>query len=625
MDEYANVHEEDTSGFPSGPATPLEGQLAFGGVLDDAAHLDAIPAGKRAVIYLRVSTPSQVNTDYDPEGISLPAQRKACYRKADQLGVTIVDEYIEPGKSAREMTKRVAFQQMLERIRVQHDVDYVILYKLSRMARNRLDDAIVAAELKKRGVTLVSATEAIDETPVGQLMHGILAAFNEFRSAEEGADIAYKMGEKAKKGGTLGKAPIGYLNTLDRIDGREVRSVAIDHERAPLIRLAFEMYAGGESTLEDIVAELTDRGLRTRPTQRRPAGPISTSKVHGMLRDPYYKGVVTYQGVEYPGRHEPIIDTDLFERVQKLLQTRGRAGERRRIIHHYLKGTLWCAACFRRHGTFRRMVARRTISRSGDEYFYFFCMGTQDGSCSAKHCNMQRVERAVEEHYKTISLSSEFIDFMRDSVEDAMADQQAAQRALRDQLASQLHGLDSKESNLIELAADGSLAQDKIKARLREIANERLRVKGQLEQVRDDLDQAAAFIRASLQLLDNPYALYINASDEVRRRLNQALFAHILVEQDEVDGADMMEPYGDYLSTQQGFQAARQGRTTGVIKKTTAASFATHYPAKKKGPAQMSGSFSSLSLTASNRSPHRVAFFSKAQLVGLTGFEPATP
>ena len=103
------------------------------------------------------------------------------------------------------MTKRVAFQQMLERIRRDKDVDYVIVYKLSRFARNRHDDAIVMADLQKRGVNLISATESIDATPVGQLMHGILAAFNEYRSREDGADIAYKMGQKAENGGTLAK------------------------------------------------------------------------------------------------------------------------------------------------------------------------------------------------------------------------------------------------------------------------------------------------------------------------------------------------------------------------------------------------------------------------------------
>ena len=38
---------------------------------------------KTAVLYLRVSTASQVQTDYDPEGISIPAQRLACQRKAE--------------------------------------------------------------------------------------------------------------------------------------------------------------------------------------------------------------------------------------------------------------------------------------------------------------------------------------------------------------------------------------------------------------------------------------------------------------------------------------------------------------------------------------------------------------
>lgn len=77
----------------------------------------------RAVLYLRVSTTSQVTTDYDPEGISIPAQRQSCERKADQLGdVDIVGEYVEPGKSGTSMDKRPAFQQMMHRLRSERDV-----------------------------------------------------------------------------------------------------------------------------------------------------------------------------------------------------------------------------------------------------------------------------------------------------------------------------------------------------------------------------------------------------------------------------------------------------------------------------------------------------------------------
>src|SRR4051794_24879351 len=47
--------------------------------------LDDLAPGTRAVIYLRVSSTGQVRTDYNPEGISIPAQREACLRKAREL------------------------------------------------------------------------------------------------------------------------------------------------------------------------------------------------------------------------------------------------------------------------------------------------------------------------------------------------------------------------------------------------------------------------------------------------------------------------------------------------------------------------------------------------------------
>ena len=120
---------------------------------------------------------------------TIPAQRRACEYKAKQMGVKIVDEYIEPGRTATSMDKRVAFQAMLERVRTKRDIDYVMVYKLSRMNRNRIDDAIVLMTLRQYKVSLVSATEPIDESPEGQLMHAMLAAMNEFRSKGDGADI----------------------------------------------------------------------------------------------------------------------------------------------------------------------------------------------------------------------------------------------------------------------------------------------------------------------------------------------------------------------------------------------------------------------------------------------------
>lgn len=80
-------------------------------------------------------------------------------------------------------------------------------------------------------------------------MHGILAAFNEYRSNSDVADIRYKMGQRTKNGGTLGQAKFGYLNVREKIDGYEIRTVATDPERAQYVRLAFELAATGNYTI----------------------------------------------------------------------------------------------------------------------------------------------------------------------------------------------------------------------------------------------------------------------------------------------------------------------------------------------------------------------------------------
>ncbi|GHG43974.1 recombinase [Sinomonas cellulolyticus] len=510
--------------------------------LDLLSPPETVPEQKRAVLYLRVSSAGQVNTDYDPEGISIPAQRVACQRKAEQLGLTIVGEYVEAGKSATTMVGRVEFQQMLQRIRNDKDIEYVIVYKLSRMARNRYDDAIVMADLRKRGVTLISATESIDDTPVGQLMHGILAAFNEYRSREDGADIAYKMGQKARKGGTVNMAPLGYLNTIDRVDGREVRAVTIDEERADLVRLAFELYASGEYTIEELADEMEARGLRSRRTPRRASQPISVTKFHRMLKDPYYLGYVTFHGEHYEGRHPALIDRETFDAVQRVIASRSGNGVRKRKHHHYLKGSIFCGQCARR-GETNRMVLQLCTAKSGQTYGYFFCTGTKRHVCRMRHLPTHRVEDAVERHYSAVGLSEAFVTQVKAQIRSVVDDANGATRLLNDQLSEQLETLARQESNLIDLAADGVLGKDQIRAKLMDIADQRAKVRSRLETTTDDLSAGAELVEACLDLLRDPYWLYRRCSDDQRRELNLALFTHIYLDEDNVSGHLLEEPF----------------------------------------------------------------------------------
>jgi len=254
---------------------------------------------KRAVIYLRVSDPKQVRKGLDPEGISLPTQREACIRKAKELGVLIVDEYVEPGRSATAVAKRPRFREMMQRLRNERDVDHIIAYATSRMYRNWKENGAALLELQELGVTLVSATENIDSaTAEGELLEGVYAVLNGFRSRQDGEDVKRKMTHKASQGGTVYRAPIGYLNKRDYSDGRDVRSIIVDPIRGPLIRLAFELFATGHYTYKSLQAKLTEAGLRTRPNGRYGERPISIYRLGTLLQDRYYLGyVLGRQGV----------------------------------------------------------------------------------------------------------------------------------------------------------------------------------------------------------------------------------------------------------------------------------------------------------------------------------------
>lgn len=571
---------------------------------DNVIEANQVPTGSRAVLYLRVSSKRQVNTDYDPEGISLPAQRLACQRKVEQMGLEIVDEYVEPGRSGTEAANRPQFQEMLGRIRKQRDVDFVIVYKLSRLHRNRYEEAFTMAELQKRGVTLVSATESIDGTPVGQLMQGILSAFNQFRSAEDGADIAYKLGEKAKKGGTVFYAPLGYINVGERIEDREVRTVVPDPKRASLVKQAFELYATGGYSVPALADELFIRGLKTRATGRWPSQQLSDNQLLRLLQDPYYVGFTRFKGQVYDGRHEALIDGDLFARVQEVVGRRS-TGERQRTHHHYLKGSLFCGRCHDT-GDSGWMVLANVKARGGT-YEYFFCRRRQEHLCDSPYMQTARVEDAVERLWQRIRVSAAFLEGARQGLQQTINSDQAASRSLHTQLTENLRKLDVQQENLIDLAADGTLPREVVQKRMNAIAKTRAAMSARLENTEQKLAAVLDYLDAALSLLERPGELYDLASDEHRRMLNQAVFRRIYVDADEVTGVEFNEPFEMLLAADESFALAGNA-VSGDNKKTT--------------PGARGGSHSSEVLALLNIASGDVS--SNGNVVGPVGLEPTT-
>ena len=495
-----------------------------------------------AVSYLRVSTREQAERGGTDEGFSIPAQREANQRKADELGARIVHEFVDAGESARS-ADRDGLKEMLAFIAASR-VQFCIVHKLDRLARNRADDVTIHQALLSAGVTLVSATESIDQTPSGMLVHGIMSSIAEFYSRNLATEVSKGLSQKIAQGGTPMRAPIGYLNVRKTDEnGREIRTVEVDPERAPLIRWAFEHYAEGETSVTGLLRDLTARGLVTVPTPKRPSKPLGKNTLYKLLTNPYYAGLIRYKGALYPGAHEPIVEAALFDQVQSLLKAR-TAKQTRHVQHaHHLKGLLYCGTC----GS--RMLLDFATNPRGTTYAYFVCSGraAKKTSCTRRAVPVAVAERLVADSYASITISD---DTYRDLAKrvDAAFDKRMAghDQEIADLMANRAK-LESESDKLLAAHFADAIDlptlkrhQDRIRAGLSDV-NQRL------AEHDEHHTGGRAFLHDSLRLLTDAHRAYARSGDADRRLANQAFYTRLDITDDEQLRPRLAEPFATII------------------------------------------------------------------------------
>jgi DNA invertase Pin-like site-specific DNA recombinase len=504
-----------------------------------------------AVIYVRVSSAQQAETDYDAEGFSIPAQRDACQRKAASLGYQVVEEFVDRGESAK-TANRPGLRALLARI--EHgDINAVIVHKIDRLSRSRADDVQIAMQIRATGAQLVSATENIDETASGQLLHGIMSSIAEFYSRNLATEIMKGTTQKAKNGGTPFKAPIGYLNTREWIDGHEIRTIMIDPERAPLVQLAFELYATGDYSLLELCSILEARGLRSKPTRNFAAKPLGPNRLSSLLRNVYYIGIVEYAGTTYQGRHRPLIDEGTFDAVQDILAAQRQSGERSWRHHHYLRGTLYCKTCG------KRLFFTQAKGRHGGTFDYFICGGRSARTCPQRHHRVAAVEAAVERHYATIQLTSTQQDRIREAVRAHLGELAGIADKETSRARAEVTRLDNEERKLLAAHYQDRISDHIFQEEQKRIRWERIAADQLLQRFQIDQDAILDTLDLALQLTDSIQTAYLNADPTERRLLNQAIFQRIEIDAEDTTGHELQPVFAQIAPLAHSF-AARPGK-----------------------------------------------------------------
>jgi len=112
-------------------------------------------------------------------------------------------------------------------------------------------------------------------------------------------------------------------------------------------------------------------------------------------------------------------------------------------------------------------------------------------------------------------------------------------------MTARLKELDAKEERLLDLAADGSLPQAKIKGRLRAIETDRAKIQASLMATGAELAVGVDILKRGLDLLADPAQLYRTRTDAVRRHLNRAFFERLYLDVDGVTDDCLNQPFAD--------------------------------------------------------------------------------
>ncbi|MFR7855515.1 MAG: recombinase family protein [Acutalibacteraceae bacterium] len=267
-----------------------------------------------AACYIRVSTDDQ--TEYSPDS-QLKLIRDYCTKNKISLSEDLIFAE-DGGKSGKNMTKRTEFMRLISLTKSKpKPFDVLLVWKFSRFARNQEESIVLKSMLKKRGIDVISVSETIPDGPFGSLIERIIEWSDEYYLVNLSQEVKRGMKERASRGEPVTPPPIGYRMK----DGGYVPDSDAD-----AIKKIYEDFLAGIG-MRAIARKYSDLGLRTKKGNE-----LDNRTIEYILCNPVYTGKIRWSKegraaskrhysdpnvLIFDGKHEPIVDIALFDKVQK--------------------------------------------------------------------------------------------------------------------------------------------------------------------------------------------------------------------------------------------------------------------------------------------------------------------
>jgi site-specific DNA recombinase len=381
-----------------------------------------------AVLYARVSSREQ-----EREGYSIPAQRKLLSEYARSRGYHVAREFVDVESAKNPGRKQ--FSTMLRLLGTDPECRVVLVEKTDRLYRNRTDSLTFEELIEQRNVEvhLVKEGRIISKNSRSQdkFMHDIHVAVAKNYVENLKEEVKKGMREKAEQGIYPGRAPFGYRNNT------VTRTIEPDPNEVPILKRIFELYGTGDYSLSSLRQTILSETC-TR---------LSRAYLETILKSRFYLGYFTWQGVEYKGTHEPLIDAAAFQRVQDVFA--GHKKPKYRKHNFAFAGLLTCA----------HDGCTVTTELHKGRYVYYRCSYGR-GKCDLPYLPEQKISDRLGDVLRDIYVPEHIASAIVDSIQ---ADQSRAESERQEQLTvvnQRLASLRTRMDQMYEDKLDGKIDEE---------------------------------------------------------------------------------------------------------------------------------------------------------------------